>query len=80
MSAERKAKKRGPRKAPLACGPDLWSPRAWRDSFGIGTTTYYRLEPKPKMLRVGGLYFITESPGEYVRRVGKPQEQEPQAA
>jgi predicted DNA-binding transcriptional regulator AlpA len=75
MSAENKKRgQRGPRRAPQACGPVVWDVPAWCAQLGIGRSTFYTLEPKPKAIRIGKLCRVIEAPSEYTRRIAEMQD------
>ena len=78
MSAGTKSnrKLRGPRRAPQACGPDVWDIPPWCGQLGIGRGTYYTLKQKPRSVRLGKLVKIIEAPAEYTRRIAALAEKE----
>ena len=77
MSIEKKKRKRGehgPRIAPRACGPHAWDIREWCAQLGIGQSTYFRLQEKPRSVRIGKLCKIIESPSAYTARLAELQQ------
>ena len=74
-----KTRTRGPRRRPLSCGPDFWDIPSWCGEVGVGTSTYHVLPIKPHSVKLGKLRKITESPGDYKRRVAAIQKESKQA-
>jgi hypothetical protein len=47
----------------------IWSEAHWCFQGGMSHVTFGKLEPKPKLVRVGRLVRITESPAAYFERI-----------
>jgi len=59
---------------------EVWDIPEWCIALGIGRTTYYRLDVKPRTVRLGKLIKVIESPSQYAERIAVLQQIEQGAA
>lgn len=50
-----------------------WNIPAWCAALGLGRSTFYILDIRPRSIKIGKRTLITEPPGEYAERIAAMQ-------